>query len=132
MFSYNNCGIWNKYERRDDDIIIASTPKSGTTWLQQIVCQLLFNDNKGEQPDLDKVSPWIDTTMFHDESFILDLIKKQKHRRFFKTHSLATDLPKDVIENSKIIYITRDFRDVVWSFYNHVVNYDEKNEERTL
>ena len=120
MFSYNNCGIWNKYERRDDDIIIALTPKSGTTWLQQIVCQLLFHDCD-EQPDLDMISPWIDTTMFHDEFFILDLIEKQKHRRFFKTHSLATDLPEDVIENSKIIYITRDFRDVVWSFYNHMM-----------
>ena len=125
MFSYNNCSIWNKYERRDDDIIIASTPKSGTTWLQQIVCQLVLHD-KEEQLDLDKVSPWIDTTMFHDESFILDLIEKQKHRRFFKTHSLATDLPDDVIENSKIIYITRDFREVVWSFYNHIANYDKK------
>ena len=32
--------IWNDFKFRDDDIIIATYAKSGTTWLQQIVSQL--------------------------------------------------------------------------------------------
>ena len=35
--------IWNDFKFRDDDIIIATYGKSGTTWVQQIVAQLLFN-----------------------------------------------------------------------------------------
>jgi aryl sulfotransferase len=35
--------IWNDFKFREDDIVIASYAKSGTTWTQQIVAQLLFN-----------------------------------------------------------------------------------------
>ena len=37
--------IWNDFPFRDDDIVIATYAKSGTTWLQQIISQLLFNDD---------------------------------------------------------------------------------------
>ena len=35
--------IWNDFNFRDDDIVISTYAKSGTTWVQQIVAQLLFN-----------------------------------------------------------------------------------------
>ena len=35
--------VWNDLRFRDDDIVISTHSKSGTTWLQQIVAQLLFN-----------------------------------------------------------------------------------------
>ena len=34
--------IWNDFAFRDDDIVIATYAKSGTTWMQQIVGQLIF------------------------------------------------------------------------------------------
>ena len=40
--------IWNDLEFRDDDIVISTYAKSGTTWTQQIVAQLLF----GPDPNL--------------------------------------------------------------------------------
>ena len=33
--------IWNDFAFRDDDIIISTYAKSGTTWVQQIVSQLI-------------------------------------------------------------------------------------------
>jgi len=35
--------IWNDFEFRDGDIVIGTYAKSGTTWVQQIVSQLLFD-----------------------------------------------------------------------------------------
>ena len=48
--------VWNDFPFRDDDIIIATNLKSGTTWVQQIVSQLLFNGEEG-LPVAD-MSPW--------------------------------------------------------------------------
>ena len=50
--------IWNDFRFRDDDIIIATYAKSGTTWMQQIVAQMLF----GPDPELEvaEMSPWLD------------------------------------------------------------------------
>ena len=50
--------IWNDLIFRDDDIIIASYAKSGTTWLQQIIAQLLFNGEEGLE--VAEMSPWMD------------------------------------------------------------------------
>ena len=34
--------IWNDFAFRDDDIVVATYAKSGTTWTQQIIGQLVF------------------------------------------------------------------------------------------
>ena len=50
--------IWNDFPFRPDDIIIATYAKSGTTWVQQIVAQLLF---KGAADlEVAEMSPWLD------------------------------------------------------------------------
>jgi hypothetical protein len=41
--------IWNEFRFRDDDIIISTYAKSGTTWMQQIVAQMLL----GPDPELE-------------------------------------------------------------------------------
>ena len=50
--------IWDDFEFRDDDIVIATYAKSGTTWVQQIVSQLLFDGEEG--PEVAERSPWLD------------------------------------------------------------------------
>jgi len=50
--------MWNDFKFRDDDIIISTYAKAGTTWLQQIVSQLIFNGEAGLE--VAEMSPWID------------------------------------------------------------------------
>ena len=112
--------VWNDFKFRDDDIIIGTYAKSGTTWMQQIVSQLIFNGE--ENLPVAEMSPWVDLRVPPPE-VKLPLIEAQTHRRFIKTH-----LPVDALVYSpkaKYIYIVRDGRDVVWSHYNHHKNANE-------
>ena len=109
--------IWNDFVFRDDDIIIATYAKSGTTWMQQIVAQLLFDGD----PDIAvaEMSPWLDLRV-PPKAVKLPMVEAQTQRRFLKTH-----LPVDALvfsPKAKYLYIGRDGRDVVWSLYNHHVN----------
>lgn len=109
--------IWDEFRFRDDDIIIATYAKSGTTWMQQIVSQLIFNGEEGLP--VSEMSPWVDLRIPPKE-VKLPIMEQQTHRRFLKTH-----LPIDALvfsEKAKYIYVARDGRDVVWSLYNHHVN----------
>ena len=112
--------FWNGFKFRDDDIIISTYAKSGTTWMQQIISQMLFN---GETDiDTQAMSPWIDFRVPPKE-VKLAAVEAQTHRRFIKTH-----LPVEALVYSpkaKYIYIGRDGRDVLWSLYNHHLNGNE-------
>lgn len=112
--------IWNDFSFRDDDIIISTYAKSGTTWVQQMVGQMLF----GPDPELPtgQISPWVDLRV-PPKAFKLQEIEAQAHRRFLKTH-----LPVDALvfsPTAKYLYIGRDGRDVVWSLHNHHLNGNE-------
>lgn len=109
--------IWNDFSFRDDDIIIATYGKSGTTWMQQIVGQLLFGGDPGIE--VAALSPWLDLRV-PPKAEKLPIVEAQRHRRFLKSH-----LPVDALvfsPRAKYIYIGRDGRDVVWSMYNHHAN----------
>ncbi len=108
---------WNGFEFRDGDIVIGTWAKSGTTWTQQILGQLLFNGTEGV--NVHELSPWVDLRV-PPKSEKLPAIEAQTHRRFLKTH-----LPVDALvfsPRAKYIYIGRDGRDVMWSMYNHHAN----------
>ena len=109
--------IWNDFAFRSDDIVIATYGKSGTTWTQQIVGQLVFGG--AADVDVGALSPWLDLRVPLKE-VKLPMVEAQSHRRFLKTH-----LPVDALvfsETAKYIYVARDGRDVVWSLYNHHAN----------
>ncbi|HEY9568123.1 MAG TPA: sulfotransferase domain-containing protein [Thalassobaculum sp.] len=109
--------VWNDFRFRPDDVVIASYAKSGTTWTQQIVGQLIFGGEPGV--DVASISPWVDLRVPPRE-VKLPALEAQSHRRFLKTH-----LPVDALVFSpvaKYLYVARDGRDVVWSMYNHHVS----------
>jgi aryl sulfotransferase len=113
--------VWNDFLFRDDDIVIATYAKSGTTWVQQMVAQLIFDG--AEDLPVAHLSPWLDLRVPAKE-VKLAALEAQNHRRFIKTH-----LPVDALvfsPKAKYIYIGRDGRDVVWSLYNHHANLNEQ------
>ena len=112
--------IWNDFQFRDDDIVISTYAKSGTTWVQQIIGQLLFDGS--DDIEVAEMSPWMDLRVPPKE-VKLPAVEAQTHRRFVKTH-----LPVDALvfsPKAKYIYIGRDGRDVIWSLFNHHRNANE-------
>lgn len=106
--------VWNDFKFRADDIVIATYAKSGTTWLQQIVGQLVFDGD----PDVPvgEISPWMDLRVPPKE-IKLAALGAQTHRRMVKTH-----LPLDALvfsPKAKYIFVGRDGRDALMSFYHH-------------
>lgn len=106
---------WNNFEYRDDDIIIATWSKTGTTWMQQIVGQLLYKGDADLSPNL--LSPWLDMRI-PPIDMIFGLLSSQVDRRFIKTHLPADALPWS--PTAKYIFIARDGRDMIWSLYHHI------------
>ena len=114
-----NSTVWNTFKFRDDDIVVATYAKSGTTWMQQIVGQLIFKGAEGI--NVSSASPWVDLRIIPPEA--IAGLEELPHRRFVKTH-----LPVDALvfsPKAKYIYIGRDGRDAVWSMYNHHANANE-------
>ncbi|MFG5380470.1 sulfotransferase domain-containing protein [Yoonia sp. R2-816] len=113
--------IWDSFTFRDDDIIVASYAKAGTTWTQQIIGQLIFDGRT--EPAAGQVSPWVDLRVPPPE-VKLPMLEAQTHRRFLKTH-----LPVDALVFSpkvKYVYVARDGRDLMWSLHNHHHNANDQ------
>lgn len=107
---------WNDFAFRDGDIVIATYAKSGTTWMQQIVGQLVFDGR--EDVAVHEISPWYDMRVLPPE--VRQAVAAQTHRRFLKTH-----LPLDALvfsAKARYIYVARDGRDTAWSFHHHHVS----------
>lgn len=113
--------VWDNFVFRDDDIIVASYAKAGTTWTQQIVSQLIF-DGRADMA-VGENSPWVDLRV-PPLDVKMPMIEAQTHRRFFKTH-----LPVDALvfsPKAKYLYVARDGRDVLWSLHNHHFNANDQ------
>jgi aryl sulfotransferase len=99
---------------RPGDIVIATWAKAGTTWLQQIVLQLLTSGGE-DVSALDRVV-WVEERWVPRQR-MMGALDACIGRRVLKTH-----LPVDALVFSpvaKYIYIGRDGRDVLWSWHNH-------------
>ena len=119
--AYFESSRWNGFRFREGDVVIATYPKVGTNWMQQIVWQLVH----GGPPGVDGLRnvAWLDMRIA-DFKPIIDAYEAQTHRRVMKTH-----LPLDALvfsPKAKYIVVGRDARDMVWSAYNHqALNTDE-------
>ncbi len=106
---------WSGYKPRQGDVIIATAPKVGTTWMQQIVNLLIFQSPQPRR--LGELSPWLDSRIQIPIEMALALIEAQTHRRFLKSHLPLDALP--IYDEVRYIHVARDGRDACMSFLNH-------------
>jgi len=106
---------WAGYKPRENDVIIATAPKVGTTWMQQIVNLLIFQSPEPRR--LMEFSPWIDCRFRGPIEQMLSIIEAQTHRRFLKSHLPLDALP--IYDEVRYIHVARDGRDACMSLLNH-------------
>jgi aryl sulfotransferase len=115
---------WEDFTPRDDDIVIATPYKCGTTWMQLIVGSLIYQERSIHdtlaEVGYHSLSPWLDMARAPVEE-TLAALEEQERRRFIKTH-----LPLDGLifyPEAKYIVVSRDPRDVFMSLWNHHTNW---------
>lgn len=109
---------WDGYQPRDGDIVVATSYKGGTTWVQAICGALVFQSPEPPAP-LDEISPWVDAT-FEPIEDVMARLEAMTHRRYLKTHLPLTSLPYH--SNVRYVFVCRDGRDVWLSLWNHFHN----------
>jgi aryl sulfotransferase len=110
---------WGHFRPRPTDIVIATYPKCGTTWMQRIVDLLVFQTLE-PRPVMD-IAPWIDKRFPEPIEAVLARLEAQDHRRFVKSHLPFDGLP--IYDDVKYIHVARDGRDAVLSHHNHALGF---------
>lgn len=123
-----NSLVWNDFLAQgsfvDGDILIVTPVKSGTTWTQRIIQQILRNgaENDGSLSD---TSPWLDSS-WGEHAEMLDVLRRQREsgsRRVIKSHLTADALP--VAQEARYVFVGRNGKDSGISFHNMLCNYSE-------
>ncbi len=106
---------WNRFQPRPGDVVVATYPKSGTTWVQRLVGLLIRNS--AEAFAIDREFPWWE----YRHAFSIDALVAHADamtgRRCFKSHVPFDGLP--VFDEVRYIHCVRDPRDVAMSYHNH-------------
>lgn len=106
---------WAEFPFRPGDIVISTTQKSGTTWMQMICALLIFQSPALPGP-LPALSPWLDDSRGRDE--IYAALASQSHRRFIKTHMALNEIPID--PRVTYIVVARNLFDLAISWYHQI------------
>ena len=126
------------FKARSDDILLASSMKTGTTWLKALIPSIMnYNNTHGDDDPLLKNHPNELILSLEVQVFCENYTANNKYNiseahspRLFSTHVPPAMLPDSVKASPgcKIVYITRDPKDAFVSLW-HFVNTMRKQEE---
>ncbi|XP_052020226.1 amine sulfotransferase-like [Apodemus sylvaticus] len=103
------------FEIRDDDVFIITYPKSGTIWTQQILSLIYF---EGHRNNTDNI-PTMDRAPFLEYNIHNLDYANMPSPRIFTSHLPYYFVPKGLKEEkAKILYIYRNPKDVLISFFH--------------
>lgn len=110
-FPAENFDTCLSYKPEDTDIFVSTYPKCGTTWTQHIVYMIVNNGKHlGADLKLTEVFP-------HLEEVGSRFCDRLSHPRLIKTHLPYNMTP--INERAKYIYVARNPKDCMISFYFH-------------
>ncbi|GFU06893.1 hypothetical protein NPIL_304251 [Nephila pilipes] len=116
LFVMKNLDQLKNFTFKNDDILVVSFPKTGTTWLQEIIYCILNGVDETLSQSLEDRFPYLE--------FIypgLGSIQRMEGQRLIKTHLPYSLLPEDIHKKHvKVLYIMRNPKDVVVSYYHFV------------
>ncbi|EFX82193.1 hypothetical protein DAPPUDRAFT_195649 [Daphnia pulex] len=137
LYSPNADEFYN-FPIRKDDVWIRTFPRSGTTWTSELTW-LIMNDCNFEEANkvpLTIRSPNLDTCYatnlqsmasqgFSSTVPTLEKIGDLPSPRVLKSHLAAYLLPPDLLDTCKVIYVARNPKDTLVSFYyfHHMVKF---------
>ena len=102
-----------RYKAKDSDIFVCSFAKCGTTWVQNIVW-LIIHDGESFEGCMADTIPML----VFDGCEGVEAIDDSVYPRIVKTHLPYSMTPQN--PNTKYIYITRNPKDALVSFYYHL------------
>lgn len=120
-FAQNLEEITDNFQAREDDLVIATYPKSGTTWMSEIV-DLVLNDGDIEKSRRDAIFRKVPMLEFRVPGEVppgSEILETVPSPRVIKTHLPVRLFPKSLWDKDvKIIYVARNPKDVAVSFFH--------------
>ncbi|HZZ89440.1 MAG TPA: sulfotransferase domain-containing protein, partial [Caulobacteraceae bacterium] len=110
---------WDRYTPRPGDVVIATAPKVGTTWTQQIVSLLIFQ-SPAPRP-IRQHTPWLDCRFQMPIDVAIGVLEAQAHQRAIMSHLPFDALP--LYDQVRYVHTARGGLDACFSLHNHYAGF---------